>query len=70
MPAGVRIPQRIVAHIAVPVQALRVAGRGDDGVGLGEAGEDEWATMRGSEGAKGPRAGLCGWQGAAERDWG
>ncbi len=39
MPAGVHIPQWIIADIAVPVQALRVARVGDDGVGLDEAGE-------------------------------
>ena len=46
MPARVRILQRIVAGVAVPVQALRVAracperseGAGHDGVGLDEAG--------------------------------
>jgi len=31
------VPQRIVEHIAVPVQRLRIARLGDDGVGLGEA---------------------------------
>ena len=39
MPAGVHISQRIIACIAVPVQALGVARVGHDGVGLGEAGE-------------------------------
>ena len=39
MPAGVHIPQRIIADVAVPVQALGVARVGDDGVRLGEAGE-------------------------------
>ncbi len=39
MPARVRIPHRIVAHIAVPVQALRVARIGHDGVRLDEAPE-------------------------------
>ena len=39
MPARVHIPQRIIADIAVPVQALRVARVGHDGVGLDEAGE-------------------------------
>ena len=39
MPAGVHIPQRIIAGVAVPVQALGIARVGDDGVGLGEAPE-------------------------------
>ncbi len=39
MPAGVHIPQRIIAGVAVPVQTLRVARVGDDGVGLDEAPE-------------------------------
>ncbi len=39
MPARIRIPHRIVAHIAVPVQALGVARVGHDGVGLDEAPE-------------------------------
>ena len=38
MPARVGIPQRIVARVAVAVQALRVARVGHDGVGLDEAG--------------------------------
>jgi len=62
MPARVHIPQRIIPHIAVPVQALRVARGGDDGVGLGEAGESEGARRRRGEWAA--LAGLCGWQGA------
>ena len=37
MPAWVNIPQRIIAGIAVPVQALGIARVGDDGVGLDEA---------------------------------
>jgi hypothetical protein len=40
MPARVGIPQRIVARVAVPIQALRVARVGHDGVGLGKAGVD------------------------------
>ena len=36
---GVHIPQRIIARVAVPVQALRVARVGHDGVRLGEAPE-------------------------------
>ncbi len=39
MPARVHIPHRIVQRIRIPVQALRVAGVGDDGVGLDEAPE-------------------------------
>ena len=39
MPARVRIPHRIIRGVAVPVQALRVARIGYDGVGLDEAGE-------------------------------
>ncbi len=39
MPARIRIPHRIIAHIAVPVQALRVARVRHDGVGLDEAPE-------------------------------
>ncbi len=41
MPAWVNIPQRIIAGVTVPVQALRVARVGHDGVGLDEAGERE-----------------------------
>ena len=36
MPARVRKPQRIVQHIAVPIQALRVAGVWDERVRLDE----------------------------------
>ena len=39
MPARIPIPQRIVPHIAVPVQALRVARRGHYRVGLQETAE-------------------------------
>ena len=39
MPAGVRIPQRIIADIAVPVQGLRVARPRHNDVGLDEAPE-------------------------------
>ena len=39
MPARVRVPHRVVVHVAVPVQALRVARLRHDGVGLDEAGE-------------------------------
>ena len=39
MPAGVHIPQQIIAGVAIPVQALRVARVGHDGVGLDEAPE-------------------------------
>ena len=39
MPAGVCIPQRIIADIAVPVQALRVARVRHDGVGPDKAPE-------------------------------
>ena len=37
MPAGVHIPQGIIAGVAVPVQALGVARVGHDGVRLDEA---------------------------------
>ena len=68
----VRIPQRIVAHVAVAVQALRVArvgllprqrGRPGGGCfGLGKAGEGE-GGVAGLAGR-----GLCGWEGAGR--WG
>ena len=58
MPARVRIPQRIVTHIGIPVQALRVARIGHDGVGLGKAPEGE-GGVAGLAGR-----GLCGWEGA------
>ncbi len=37
MPARVIVPQRIVEHITIAVQALRVAGFRHHGVGLDEA---------------------------------
>ena len=37
VPRRVIVPQRVVEHITVPVQGLRVARLGDDGVGLDEA---------------------------------
>ncbi|GAP62735.1 hypothetical protein ARMA_1158 [Ardenticatena maritima] len=36
MPTRVRVPQRVVAHIGIAVEGLRVAGPGDKGVGLDE----------------------------------
>ncbi len=46
MPAGVGIPQRIVARVAIAVQALRVARVGHHGVGLGKAGEGRVVISR------------------------
>jgi len=40
VPARVHIPQRVVARVAVVVQALRVARVGHNRVGLDEAGVD------------------------------
>ncbi len=37
MSAGVIVPQRVVEHIGIAVQRLRIAWLGDDGVGLDEA---------------------------------
>ena len=37
MPAGVHIPQRIIADVTVPVQALRGSRVGHNGIRLGEA---------------------------------
>ena len=39
MPAGVRIPQRIVQRVRVAVEGLGRGRVGDEGVGLGEAAE-------------------------------
>ena len=36
MPAGIRIPERIVERIRVPVEALRIPRVGDDGIRLQE----------------------------------
>jgi len=62
MPARVRIPHRIVSGVAVPVQALRVAGIGHDGVRLDEAGGCVWEC--GGVGVWGCGPWLCGWEGA------
>lgn len=37
MPGRVGVPQRIVQHISIAVQTARIAGVGDDGIGLHEA---------------------------------
>ena len=70
MPARVRVPHRIIAGVAVPVQALGVARLRHDGVRLDEApergvvvachfaGERAEADGRGGEGTRG-RSGLC-----------